>query len=84
MSVTDPQADWPPLDGRDVSRIKTEVRLAQLALIGLLTEERETGGTHQSVIQALDTAENALAEAQDGLGLALQRLLDHHGDGDAD
>ena len=67
----------PALDGRDVSRIRTEVRLAQLALTGLLDEEPDDpsqGGTPSNVLNDLEQARNALDEALDMLGHALSDL----------
>lgn len=73
---------YPPLDGRDVSRIRTELRLAQLALIGLLTEEQESppqGGTHSKILVLLQRAEETTSEAVGLLGHVLAELVEEHG-----
>ena len=67
----------PPLDGRDVSRIRTHVRIAQLALGGLLDEEPDEpgpGGTASNVLNCLEQAQRALDEAMENLGQALADL----------
>ena len=67
----------PPLDGRDISRIRTEARLALLALHGLLAEEPDEpdqGGTPSNVLNDLEQAGNALDEALEYLGHALADL----------
>jgi len=73
---------YPPVDGRDLSRVRTELRLAQLALIGLLTEEQESPpgqGTHSTVLALLQRAETAAGEAIELLGEALAVLVEEHG-----
>lgn len=74
--------EYPPLDGRDLSRVRTEMRLAQLALIGLLTEEQESPpgkGTHSRVLTLLSRAEVLTAEVIEVLGEALAVLVEEHG-----
>ena len=73
---------YPPMDGRDLSRVRTEVRLAQLALIGLLTEEQESPpgkGTHSRVMNLVARAEVGLADVIEVLGEALATLNEEHG-----
>ena len=80
----DPLSDYPPMDGRDVSRVRTELRLAQLALIGLITEEQESppgSGTHSRVLRLLQQAEEQTAQAVEALGHALVALAEEHGGG---
>lgn len=75
--ATPPMTPAPPLDGRDVSRIRTEVRLAHLALGGLLGEEPDdpaAGGTASNVLNCLEQAQRALDEALENLGQALADL----------
>lgn len=67
----------PPLDGRDISRIRTEVRLAQLALSGLVAEEEIEGEeptTPRRVLALLVDAEGRLEGAVGVLGEALAAL----------
>lgn len=81
-----PYPPFPPLDGRDVSRVRTEVRLAHLALSGLLAEEGSgggvpggTGGTHPRVLRCLSGAAVELESAVEQLGEALVALNEEHG-----
>jgi hypothetical protein len=77
MSATEeaPGRVLPPLDGRDISRIRTEVRLALLALVGLQAEEE--GGqtsTNPDTLRAMQGAEADLENALEHLGEALAVL----------
>jgi hypothetical protein len=77
-----PDYSYPPLDGRDISRIRTELRLAQLALIGLITEEQDSPpgqGTHSRVLLLLQRGEQSASDAIEVLGEALAALVEEHG-----
>lgn len=58
------------IDGRDLSRIRTLIRDAELALLGLVTEAQEYGKA------ASDVVNEALANAAGYLALAGTELTD--------
>jgi hypothetical protein len=68
------------IEGRDVSRLRTQARLLELALRGLLDEARldqEGGRTPPVVLTEARTACELVKRAEVALGVALRDLERH-------
>ena len=78
VPVEEPEP-WPPLDDRDLRRLRDQARLLQLAVEGLLAQESGAGSAHRRLLGHLDRAATAAATAVEQLGLAQVALLETTG-----